>query len=422
MSKKIFLGLLGFAAFGFYACEQNLSNEEIEQVRASKPKAEELLKQYNYSSVTVPAGFEMQANLLLLDDASQGNVHFGNPKVAANVNILNVTDDKAKLGRVLFYDKKLSLNSNISCGSCHHQDKAFADGQQFSAGFEGQRTSRNSMAIVSPAMQHSGMFWDRREENVRGLSLRPVVNHIEMGMEDLKLLEVKLSGEDYYSSLFTNAYGNPAITSERISDAITAFLRSMITWDSRFDEGVKNSFQNFTSEEKRGMEVFMGKQVSGNSNDPFNSFNNFQIEEGACGGCHSAPMFNDGADRNTNISAYDDHGGDGNGRGVNVGLDKISKDKGTGDGSFKIPSLRNIELTGPYMHDGRFKTLEEVVTHYNEKVQAAPNLHRKLKDDNGKPKKLNLTAADQKALVAFLKTLTDKKFTQDPKYSDPFGN
>jgi cytochrome c peroxidase len=201
----------------------------------------------------------------------------------------------------------------------------------------------------------------------------------------------------------------------------------MVTWNARFDEGAKTNFSNFTAEELRGKEIFMGKQTTTTTTNNNNGF--FTIEEGACASCHSAPLFNDGVSQLTGQSAYD--GGDdlgligGNGtriRGVNIGLDKVSKDKGVNNGAFKIPSLRNIELTGPYMHDGRFKTLEEVVDHYNEKVQPAAGLHRKLKDDNGNPKKLNLTPADKKALIAFLKTLTDKTFVNDSKYSNPFLN
>lgn len=415
MTKKILLGLLSFTALGFYACDQSLTSDDVNQVAQTRPKAEELNKSYNYSVVSVPKGFELQSNLLRVDDPSQGNLFTQITNSGQTVAIQSVTDARAKLGRVLFYDPKLSINNKISCGSCHHQDKAFADGQQFSAGFEGMVTSRNSMAIVNPAMSHSGMFWDRRKSSPRELSLQPVVNHIEMGMEDLKLLEIKLSGVDYYPQLFNEAYGNPAITKDKISDAVAAFMRSMITWDSKFDEGVKSKFANFSSEEKRGMDLFLGKQEV--------DFNNnvFHVEEGLCGGCHGAPMFNDGRSNFGNVSAYDDND-TGNRLGVNIGLDKVSKDKGTGDGSFKIPSLRNIELTAPYMHDGRLKTLEEVVEHYNSKVQPAANLHRRLRDGANKPKKLNLSDEDKKALIAFMKTLTDKKFTEDPKYSNPFEN
>jgi cytochrome c peroxidase len=414
MTKKILIGLLSFTTLGFYACDQTLSQEEANQVVQSRPKVEELNKSYNYSRVAVPKGFELQSNLLRVDDPSQGNLFTQIVNAGQTLEIQSVTDAKAKLGRVLFYDPKLSINNKISCGSCHHQDKAFADGERVSMGFEGAVTSRNSMAIINPAMSHSGLFWDRRKSSPRELSLQPVVNHIEMGMEDLKLLEIKLSGIDYYPQLFTEAYGNPMITRDKISDAMAAFMRAMITWDSKFDAGLKIGFSNFNAEEKHGMELFLGKQQDINGNV-------FHIEEGLCGGCHSAPMFNDGRSQFSNISAYTDNS-TGNGLGVNIGLDKVSKDKGTGDGSFKIPSLRNVELTAPYMHDGRFSTLEEVVEHYNSKVQPAANLHSRLRDENGKPKKLNLSEADKKALIAFMKTLTDKQFIQDPKFSDPFKN
>lgn len=414
MTKKILLGLLSFATIGFYACEESLSKDDVNQVAQSRPRAEELNKSYNYSTVAVQHGFELQSNLLRVDDPTQGNLFTQITNTGQTVAIQSVTDAKAKLGRVLFYDNKLSINNKIACGSCHIQSKAFADGQQFSPGFEGLVTSRNSMAIINPAMSHSGMFWDRRKSSPRELSLQPVVNHIEMGMEDLKLLEIKLSGVDYYPQLFTEAYGSPTITKDKISDAMAAFMRSMVTWDSKYDEGVKSKFANFSAEEKRGMELFLGKPQDINGNV-------FQVEEGLCGGCHGAPMFNDGRNLFSSASAYSDND-TGNGIGVNIGLDKVSKDKGTGDGSFKIPSLRNVELTGPYMHDGRFKTLEEVIEHYNSNVQPSANLHRRLRDDKGKPKKLNLSDADKNALIAFLKTLTDKKFIEDPKYSNPFEN
>jgi cytochrome c peroxidase len=417
MTKKIIYGFFAFAMLGAVACEQSFNADET-TLQAKRLKAEELNKQYNYSKVQVRKGFETQVHFLSVENPNEANTFQKGLNEGADIQIKGVTDAQAKLGRVLFYDTKLSLNNAISCGSCHHQAKGFADGLRSSPGFAGKTTPRNSMSIANPAMSHSGLFWDRRENSVLSMSLRPIQNHIEMGMEDLDLLERKLAAIDYYPTLFKEAYpSNPIITQKNISAAISAFVRSMITWDSKFDEGVKTKFANFTSEENRGMEIFMGKSMqTTNTNDHF-----FNVDQGACAGCHNAPMFNDGSNLHSG-SAYTDNGDNGNGRGVNIGLDKVSSDVGTGDGSFKIPTLRNIELTAPYMHDGRFNSLEDVVTHYNEEVQPSKNLHRKLKDSNGKPKKLNLTPADQKALVAFLKTLTDKKFTTDPKFSDPFEN
>lgn len=399
MTKKFLLAIGTISMLGVVSCKQQITEDDVKQVNLSRPKAEEMAKQYNYSKITVPTEQHTQDAMLLLRDDPKNGIFggtFGIVKVGEEISIKNVTDAKAKLGRVLFYDKKLSLNSTVSCGSCHNQGLGFSDGKAFSTGFEGKTTSRSSMAICNPALSRAGMFWDEREASVTDLALRPVVNHIEMGMEDLKLLQIKLAGVDYYPDLFKQAYGDTKISSDRIAESMAAFLRSMVSWDSKYDQGVKANFANFTKEEKRGMEIFMGKNAT-------NSNQNFQA--GECSGCHAAPNF----DRTW-------------GGGANIGLDKVSKDKGLGNGMFKVPTLRNVELTAPYMHDGRFKTLEEVVDHYNEKVIDNPSLDWNLKDQNGNgAKKLNLIDADKKALVAFLKTLTDKKFVNDSKFSDPFA-
>jgi cytochrome c peroxidase len=424
MTRKLLSAFLGCGLLVFSSCEQNFTGLETTN-KEIKPNAAELAKNYNYSKVSVKKGFEIEAAFLKMDDPTSSNFGFSSHNVGMKsgdeIAIKSVTDSKAKLGRVLFYDQKLSLNNAISCGSCHHQAKGFADGLAFSPGFEGRTTTRNSMAISNPAMSHSGMFWDRREKSVLDMSLRPITNHIEMGMEDLTILEKKLGAIDYYPQLFSEAYnGSPVVSKAKISECIAAFVRSMISWDSKFDEGRSSNFVNFTTEEKRGMDIFGGPNFAKTlDNTTSGNVDFFNVQDGACNGCHNAPMFND-ASNTFGGSAYDDNSFDNSIGGVNIGLDKVSKDVGTGKGAFKIPTLRNVELTFPYMHDGRFKTLEEVVTHYNEKIQPSNNLHRKLKDKNGNPKRLNLTPNDQKALVAFLKTLTDKKFISDPKYSDPF--
>jgi cytochrome c peroxidase len=412
MSKKLILGLLSLSVMGVYSCQQAITDTDVTQVNINRPNAEELAKTYNYGQVAVPKGFERFANLLTTENPTTLSLFNSQSlKEGDKVNIIGVTDAKAKLGRVLFYDPLLSINSKVACASCHHQDKGFADGLALSPGFEGRLTTRNSLGIVSPGMIRAGMFWDRRATTVRDMSLNPVQNHIEMGMEDLKLLEVKLSGADYYGQLFADAYGSPIITHDKISDAITSFLRSMVTWNSKFDQGQKSNFNNLTAEEKKGMEIFMGKQVA-------NTGGFTTVATGACNTCHSAPMFNDG---NTVNAYYDvDFLANLAGGGIDIGLDLQAKDKGAGNGGFKIPSLRNIELTAPYMHDGRFKTLEEVIDHYNDGVKPSATLSERLKDTNGKPKKLNLSASDKKALVAFMKTLTDTEFINNPKYSDPF--
>jgi cytochrome c peroxidase len=216
------------------------------------------------------------------------------------------------------------------------------------------------------------------------------------------MLTKKLSQTSYYPDLFQQAYGTHIITPDYIAEALTNFITSMGSVDSKFDTESSNNFAGFTALEHQGMDLFMGKAK--------------------CGGCHSGG----------NFAAADFPGGEygsdffGGGSGndpkgaVNIGLDVSPNDNGLSDGKFRIPSLRNIGLTAPYMHDGRFKTLEEVVEHYNSKVAASPHLDVKLTDANGNPQRLNLNTLEKKALIAFMNTLTDHKFVTDPKFSNPF--
>lgn len=312
-----------------------------------------------------------------------------------------ITPWGATLGRVLFYDKKLSLNNTVSCGTCHHQDKGFADGLRFSTGFEGRVTTRNSMAITNPIVQNN-LFWDSRSKNIHELSLQPVQNHIEMGMENLDNLVQKIEKTDYYSELFKKAYGSEEVTAEKISMALSQFVGSITTSRSKLDIGQTNNFSNFTELE------MLGKSI-------------FHSETAKCSGCHGGNNFSalDGPN--------DPYGGGGGSinnndlRGAtNIGLDLVYADNGLGNGNFKIPGLRNIELTAPYMHDGRFSTLEEVVDHYSEGIKPHKHLDVKFKDNLGNVKPLKLSSLEKKALVAFLKTLTDKEMAANPKWSDPF--
>lgn len=302
-----------------------------------------------------------------------------------------ITDNGATLGRVLFYDTKLSINNTISCGSCHHQDKAFADGEKLTEGFEGQLTIRNSKAITNPFFAKN-LFWDARATSALDLTLQPVSNHIEMGMEDMDFLASKLAKSDYYKDLFKAAYNSNDITSQKISDALAQFLCSMTTFESKYDDGLKSNFANFTALEKEGKDLFNGPKYF-------------------CAGCHSSVTF----DAETNISYY---GGNQKGA-ANIGL-PLSLDRGVEDlGKFRIPSLRNIEKTGPYMHDGRFETLERVIEHYSDGIVMQENLDPRFKTGNS-AKKFNINDQDKAALIAFLKTLTDENYLTDPKYSDPF--
>jgi cytochrome c peroxidase len=246
----------------------------------------------------------------------------------------------------------------------------------------------------------NNLFWDSRSRSLQEMVLKPVQNHIEMGMEDLAFLKTKLQKISYYPALFKKAYGNEYITEEGINTALMQFLASMVTHSSKFDEGAKTKFQNFTALENIGKDLFISERLS-------------------CTKCHNGVNFSLGDE----ISFDNPYGGGSNSGPAgtaNIGLDLVYKDNGRGNGKFKIPSLRNIELTAPYMHDGRFKSLEEVVEHYNNGIKGHSNLDANLKNSNGEPRRLNLSNIEKSALIAFLKTLTDKTFTTDSKYSNPF--
>jgi cytochrome c peroxidase len=214
-----------------------------------------------------------------------------------------------------------------------------------------------------------------------------------MGMT-LPALVTRLSAEPYYATLFNNAFGTPTITSTRISLALAQFVRSIVSTQSKFNVGAATGFANFTAEENLGRQIFNG-----------------QIGTATCTACHGTDNFVPGPNINNNglENPYVDKG-----RGAITGL---AQDEGL----FKVPSLRNIERTAPYMHDGRFSTLEQVVEFYNSGIVNHPNLSPPLRGPGGLPRRLNLTAAQKAALVAFLKTLTDDSVATDEKFSDPFN-
>ena len=325
----------------------------------------------------------------------------------------------ATLGRVLFYDKKLSLNNSISCGNCHQQAKAFCDNQQFSAGLEDAKTQRNTPSIFAKTGR---MFWDGRVASVNELVLRPIKNHVEMKFENLDKLSDKLSKIEYYPALFTSAFGSPDIDSSKIQTALAAFIKNFAFSNNKFTQSI-NNVHVLNASEQNGKALFFNKAK--------------------CSSCH-------------HIS------GSANGYGFtddafNIGLDAVYNDNGMGainniesdNGKFMIPSLLNVEYTSPYMHDGRFKTLDEVVEHYNSGVKNHPNLDPNLRDvanlqnlteqellqlfdvnHNGEidaseiasipTQKLNLTVTEKKNLVDFLKTLSDGSILVDKRFSDPF--
>ncbi|BAO77328.1 cytochrome-c peroxidase [Winogradskyella sp. PG-2] len=262
---------------------------------------------FNYANINLPDSF------LNNDVQNEDNTPNNNP----------ITDNGATLGRVLFYDKKLSLNNTISCASCHIQENGFSDPNQFSLGFEGGLTGRNSMGLSNARFYENGrFFWDERAATLEDQTLMPIQDLVEMGMT-LEELETKLAQEGYYTILFENAFGDESITSERIAFAISQFIRSMVSFESKFDEGLdqaqnsNNNFPNFTASENRGKQLFMSNQTR-------------------CFDCHATVAFVGDNARN-------------------IGLDVVISDPGIGGitnnnndlGEFKVPSLRNIGLTAP---------------------------------------------------------------------------
>jgi cytochrome c peroxidase len=322
-------------------------------------------------------------------------------------------NDIATLGRVLFYDRNLSINNSLSCASCHKQSLAFADNVAFSVGFENRVTRRNSMPIQN--LREDGgvvgglpndsipidgdfegprtrLFWDGREVNLESMVLKPIANHVEMGISDFTALEKKLSMISHYPELFRRAFGNEEVTSDRIAQSLASFLRNINSTKTKFDRSLRNE-DMLTALEQEGRYLFMTVYD--------------------CNQCHQIES---------------PHGYEHAGTFANIGLDAEYTDIGRqevtnlpeNNGQFKIPSLRNIALTAPYMHDGRFKTLDAVMGHYSDDIADNSNLDVRLQDPDGSPKRFNISAPDRKAIIAFLNTLTDQEMISDVRFSSPF--
>ena len=311
---------------------------------------------------------------------------------ATRINIEVDNNEAATLGRVLFYDAQLSKNNSTACASCHQQGKAFADGLDLSQGFGGKLTSRNSMSFSNLAVNNN-FFWDSRQSLMNDLVTEPVTNHIEMGMENMSELMEKLKKISYYPELFEKAYGVATIDEVRFSNAISQFLASITSTEATFDRELKNDFEGYNEMQKLGMAIFFSDKAQ-------------------CASCHSGANF---AADDSSSGEYASSSGT-----ANIGLDLVYEDDGKNEGQFKIPSLRNIALTAPYMHDGRFNTLREVIDHYNNNVKPHDNLDDKLRNGN-LTQRLDLNSLEVDALEAFLITLTDEQMITDPKFSNPFS-
>jgi cytochrome c peroxidase len=306
-----------------------------------------------------------------------------------------LTVQGVKLGRMLFYENRLSGDNTMNCASCHKQSTAFSDSRRLSLGIDGLEGKRQAMSTVNMLWNRNGYFWDGRAATLREQSLMPIQDPLEMH-EVLDNVVRKLSHDTTYIYQFERAFGDMAITSERISLALEQFMHSIVSYRSKYDRYLEGK-DTLTAQEERGRELFFAE---------YNPF--FPELSGAdCQHCHSGKTFDEPEYK------------------VN-GLDVNYADEGrarvTGDesdhGAMKVVTLRNIALTPPYMHDGRFWSLEEVVDHYNSGLHANTNLDPALEMTRGTG--LMLTAEDKAALVAFLKTLTDYELINDPRYTSPF--
>ncbi len=326
-------------------------------------------------------------------------------------SIDNFNNHTATLGRVLFYDNALSINNSVSCASCHEQSKAFTDGKASSIGFSNGKTPRNAMSVVN-VVENNNMFWDSRSKNPLDLSLKPVFNHIEMGILNDDMLVKQVQNMPYYSGLFLNAFNSSEITKDKISIALTVFMNAIFSKNSKFDKESKENFSGFSPLEKIGFELFNSNRMKCNQCHSTSNFSAPDFPGGPYGSGFGG--LNNGKD-----ILQDGNNNSGPKGTANIGLDLVYKDNGLFEGQFKIPTLRNIALTSPYMHDGRFKTLEEVLNHYSHGIKMHPNLDPKFIDNN-QAIKLQMTNFEKEAIIAFLNTLTDYSLINNIKFSDPF--
>lgn len=307
-----------------------------------------------------------------------------------------LTVEGIELGRHLFYETKLSGDNTQSCASCHNQELAFTDnGRRFSTGITGAVGSRNSMALFN-LMWTNRFFWDGRVATLRQQVLLPIEDPIEMH-ESLQNAVAKLQQTTLYPDLFGKAFGSEDVTTERMAKALEQFILSIQSTDSKFDRFRVNPVLNpLSAEETRGFNIFMREFSPPGSGRPVGA---------DCFHCHGTHLFT--------VNNFTNNGLDEN---PSVGFSIVSNDPND-IGKFKTPSLRNVAVTAPYMHDGRFATLEDVLDHYNEHLKLSPTLDPNLKSQGVG---LGLTAQDKSDIIAFLHTLTDSVYLNNPAYKSPF--
>lgn len=310
------------------------------------------------------------------------NVPSGFPAPHYNFTNNALTEEGFELGRKLFYDGRLSKDGNIPCASCHQQFAAFATyDHNFSHGFDNQFTTRNAPPLFNLVWQQQ-THWDGAIVNLEVQPLAPLTAPNEMA-EDLNNVLKKLGQDGAYKSMFKAAFGDETINSQRMLYALTQFVGSMVSANSKYDQ-VKKGVASFNAQEQMGYTIFQAK----------------------CNSCHAEPLFTDNSFRNTGLSVDPTIKDYGRMRITNNKADSLK---------FKVPSLRNIYVSFPYGHDGRFISVNQALEHYNSGVQVSATVDPLVK--NGIP----LTNNDKTYLQFFLRTLTDSAFIKDPRFGPP-GN
>ena len=304
-----------------------------------------------------------------------------------------ISQEGVELGRMLFYDPALSAKDNLSCASCHMQHIAFTDGLALSnRGNSGKALKRHSPALINLAW-HEGLFWDGGAKNLESLTFAPLTHPDEMAI-DLPELVKKLEDRYDYRARFKQVFKVDTIHAAFIARALAQFQRTLISDNAKYDQVLKSDGQlQFTELELRGEVLFEEK----------------------CSNCHSGLFFTDFDYHNNGLDSTFPEGPEEVAQGrarITLNAEDL--------GRFKTPTLRNVALTAPYMHDGRFSDLEAVLEHYNSGVQRSPSLDKLLIDEHGNVG-IPLNKDDKQALIAFLNTLTDSSFLTNPMWSNPFN-
>ena len=308
-----------------------------------------------------------------------------------------LTEQGVHLGKMLFYEKMLSKDLSQACADCHKQVDGFSDSTRLSIGVEGLPGKRQAMPIFNLAWHSNAFFWDGRAPLLRDQALKPIQDPLEMN-ETLENVIAKLSASKTYTDQFIRAFGSDEITSEKMALAMEQFMLSVVSNNSKYDKFLRGEVI-LTNSERRGKDLFFLE---------YNPF--FPEQSGAdCSHCHGGPNFEN--DR------YMNNGLDTDAEFVDIGREEVTLNA-TDRAKFKVPSLRNIAVTAPYMHDGRFSTLEQVVDHYNEMIQESSTVDPAIL--NTQQTGLLLTAEDKVDLINFLKTLTDETFLENQEYESPF--